>query len=257
MLKIPPNTIDIWLTDERQITDPGVLDTYAGFLSQDEARRHQRFVFNQHQHQFLVARALVRSVLAQYVGEIDPAAVAFQLTDLGKPELTNDVGLQFNLSHTPGLIALAVMKKHPLGIDVEHLSRQSDIVRLADRYFSRLEYQGLKALPVSEWNNRFYDLWTLKEAYLKACGTGLRTPLDAFSFRLEDKRIGIEFTPHLADDPQTWHFRQLAVEGGFRLSLAVKAEDVGPYTLVVRRGCPLQPFATIEQQVVRSSASIH
>ena len=247
------NTIDIWLVDDREVTDAGLLEQYRGLLDEEETGRHQRFIFNRHRHLFLVARALVRSVLARSLGIDDPAAVAFTRGADGKPALSPATGLQFNLSHTHGLVALAVTRDCPVGIDVEFLSRQADIASLAERYFAPAEAGALLALPVEEWNTRFFDLWTLKEAFLKACGTGLRTPLRDFSFTLSDADIDIVFAPGLDEKPHSWQFWQLDVDRGYRLALAVNGEAERDYHLVLRQGVPLQGFGEVAPAVVRRS----
>lgn len=252
---VETGVIDIWLTDEREVSDIGLLEKYARMLDPLETGRHKRFIFSLHRHQFLVARALVRTVLAGYLDDGDPAALAFTASEHGKPALLGHESLQFNLSHTNGLIALAVALDKPVGIDVEHLSRQTDIAKMAERYFSLEESRALLALPVASWNDRFYDLWTLKEAYLKACGTGLRTPLHAFSFQLDGEEIGIRFSDNLDDDPAAWAFWQLDVDGSYRLSLAVAGAGAESSRLRIRKGIPLQAFTEIDPPVIRRSVA--
>jgi 4'-phosphopantetheinyl transferase len=251
MLESAVTDIDVWLVDDREVADTALLDNYHQLLNAEESDRHQRFVFARHRHQFLVTRALVRCTLAQYLGLDDPAAVAFSRNDHGKPLLVADSSLQFNLTHTNGLIALAVTPENTVGIDVEFLSRQVDVVKLAERYFSKAETAALLALPVAKWNQRFYDLWTLKEAYLKACGTGLKTPLNEFSFRIDGDGINIGFSKTIADDPHAWQFWQLDVENAYRLSLAVNDPAGNTWRLKFRKGIPLQDFTEISPTVIR------
>lgn len=253
MLQAVRNEIDIWLVDDRQVKDPALLAQYRQLLNARETGRFERFIFNRNRDQFLVARALVRSVLADILQVDDPASLEFTEDRHGKPALALETTLQFNLSHTNGLLALAVMQKDPVGVDVEYLSRQADIVKLAERYFSRDETRALHELPVDQWNNRFFELWTLKEAYLKACGTGLRTPLHEFSYDLGEGTIGIRFSDNLEDDPAAWDFWQLDVDGEFRLALAVRNQSRTTYLLRLHRGIPLQEFREIELPLLRRS----
>ncbi len=233
--------IDIWLVDDREVADPDLLDAYRQLLNREETGRHQRFVFSRHRHQFLVSRALVRCVLGHYLG-IEPAAVEFRYSKIGKPELVSDIGLQFNLTHTNGLIALAVTKQAPVGIDVEYLNRQADIPKLASRYFSDEENSALYRLPAEAWSQRFYDLWTLKEAYLKACGTGLTRPLRDFSFSFGEQEITVVFSGAIEDNPAHWQFWLLDAPGTFRLSVAVNDKSGQHYTLKPRMGMPMGEF---------------
>jgi 4'-phosphopantetheinyl transferase len=77
----------------------------------------------------------------------------------------------------------------------------------------------LRRTPAAERPACFFRLWTLKEAYLKATGAGLGTPLDSFAFTLEPIRIG--FVPSTHDDPRRWQFAAPPTTGRHILSLAV------------------------------------
>lgn len=250
MLEMDRNDIDLWLVDEREIVDTDLLAHYHQLLNEEELARHQRLVFNKHQHLFLVARALVRSVLAGYLGLDDPGSITFRSNANGKPELDLETNLQFNLSHTNGLIALVVMQDAAVGVDVEYLSRKADIASLAQRYFSMQESEAMLAMPVAQWNERFFDLWTLKEAFLKACGTGLTTPLHEFSFSLDGGAIEVSFSPLLAEDPLAWHFWQLQLDRGYRLSLAVNDGQGRDFQLKVKQGIPMQEFNQVSPDIV-------
>lgn len=258
MLEVARDEIDIWLVDDRQVEETTLLSSYMDMLTAQERARHQRFIFSRHRHQFLIARATMRVVLSQYLGQT-PAKVDIQTNRLGKPVLGNNTDLQFNLSHTNSQIAIAVVKAIPVGIDVEYLSRRADVVRLAERYFSAQESAALAALPASEQNDRFYDLWTLKEAYLKACGYGLRTPLDQFGFTVEDGNISISFSDQLEDEPAHWQFWQLTLNDHYRLALALnginneQAVKSSDYRLRIRQGVPLTGFSECELPLTRQS----
>ena len=253
MLESARNDIDIWLVDYRQVEDVTLLKQYEQMLSEQETDRYQRLIFTNHHHQFLVARALVRWVLSQYLDLEDPASLAIGINKNGKPELLIETALQFNLTHTNGLIALAVMQVDVVGIDVEYLSRQADIEKLAARYFARDEAEALLALPVEQWNTRFYDLWTLKEAYLKACGTGLRTPLQEFSFNFNKEAVSVSFSEILKDDPTQWKFWQLETDESYRISLAVNDAKGIDYQLKVKKGIPMAGFTDQSPSIIRNS----
>jgi len=83
---------------------------------------------------------------------------------------------------------------HPrvVGIDVEAV-RPIEAGQLAEGYFSSDEYQELALLSARARELRFFDAWTLKEAYAKAIGDGLHLPLNATSFRLAGNAIDALF----------------------------------------------------------------
>ena len=260
--------VSLWLCDDRAVQDPRVLASYQDWLSGAERERCERFRFAALRHQFLVSRALLRWVLAQYTG-LPPARLSFAANAWGKPHLdvSGTAAPLFNLSHTTGLIVLAVTETTKaetaplrLGVDVERLDRVVDASKLATRYFSPLESATLCALPSEEQQRAsFFNFWTLKEAYIKAVGMGLAIPLDAFSFILDEAGIDVRFTGSRSEDePLAWQFRRLFYtdalgETEHQLGLALR--DAGPLQLHAKAGAPLLGFEPVELSPLPLSAS--
>ena len=99
----------------------------------------------------------------------------------------------FNVTHTPGLVGCAVAR-HPLGLDVELRGRRPrhGVRRVAERKFAPAELAELRGLPAEEQARRFVELWTLKEACVKATGRGIGGPpgLRGFSVRFPPEHLG-------------------------------------------------------------------
>jgi 4'-phosphopantetheinyl transferase len=110
-----------------------------------------------------------------------PGAWAFEEAPGGKPVLAahDASALSFNLSHTHGFVACAVTLGTEVGIDVENVDRNLRVQEIAERYFAPDELSDLAACPPDARAKRFFDFWTLKEAYLKAIGVGLSHPPNA------------------------------------------------------------------------------
>ncbi len=178
-------------------------------MNPDEQARHDRYRFERNRREFRVTRSLVRLTLGRLLG-VDPTSLQFGAGSHGKPELVAPSAgrLRFNLSNTEGLVALLVALDHDAGVDVEPLDRTVDARGVAHRFFSPTEVAHLFALPPAQHGDRFLAYWTLKEAYIKACGLGLAIPLDHFSFLLDEpgSSIQIEFAPERDDDPRAWQF---------------------------------------------------
>src|SRR5208337_1732670 len=119
--------------------------------------------------QFVVSRGFLRIVLGKYLG-IDARQVRFCLASHGKPELAEDRGIHFNLSHTEGLAAIAVTGVGAVGIDVEKIRGDADVMELAERFFSKKEAAWVRSQPEQERSSCFFSCWTAKEAYVKAQG---------------------------------------------------------------------------------------
>jgi 4'-phosphopantetheinyl transferase len=220
-----PEEVHVWYVLSDRVTDPRLLERYAALLAPEERARHDRFVFARDRQQFLVTRGVVRTLLGGYL-DIEPAACAFVADRYGRPSLRADPAgetLAFNLSHTRGLVACAVARIPEIGVDVEDVERTAVSPDLPDRFFSAAEVRALNALPETAPPSRFFDYWTLKEAYIKARGLGLSLPLDGFSIHLETAGPPrISFAAAIADDPGTWQFAQFDPSPRHRLAVAVR-----------------------------------
>jgi 4'-phosphopantetheinyl transferase len=179
------------------------LSRAASLLDSEEKARADRFVFPEHKRLYTLAHGMVRTTLARALGR-DPRALRFVIGSHGKPSIE---GVSFNLSHTDGLVAVAV-GNGALGVDVEDSERRTDILGVCDRFFAPAEVDALRALPASAQRERFFRYWTLKESYIKARGLGLAIPLEDFAFTLDSPEITVAFVPRLQDDPGRWRFGQ-------------------------------------------------
>ena len=119
------------------------------------------------------------------------------------------------------------MNSYDIGVDVERLSRVTKPSLIADRFFAPAEVAALRALPEPQQRQRFFELWTLKESYIKARGLGLAIPLHQFWFAEPDgDPVAISFGPELPDDPHAWQFR--LIERGPEYATAVGVRQAGP-----------------------------
>jgi 4'-phosphopantetheinyl transferase len=159
-----------------------------GWLSNDEVTRAKRFYFDRHRHAFVLGRAALRALLANYLGRA-PAEVAFVYGPQGKPALAptpqNDTcPLRFNVSNSGNLAAYAFTIGCEIGVDVEQHRELHDFENIAHRFFSPEETAELLELPAAEKNTAFFNCWARKEAYIKAMGGGLSIALDSFQVTL-------------------------------------------------------------------------
>jgi 4'-phosphopantetheinyl transferase len=242
---LPRDEVHLYFALEDQIREPALLAAYEALLTPEERARKQRYYFDKNRHEYLITRALVRSVLSRYA-PVRPAAWTFSANEWGCPAITSPEGkgLRFNLSNTKGLVCCLVAADRDVGVDVEDVEREGETVSIADRFFSPAEVEELRTQPEERRRARFFDYWTLKEAYIKARGMGLAIPLDHFSFLLAESRpIGIAFDPRLPDDPASWQFEQLRPTKAHLISLAIRRKDEANLRVVVRRVTPLLPAA--------------
>ncbi|MEP7118785.1 MAG: 4'-phosphopantetheinyl transferase superfamily protein, partial [Acidobacteriota bacterium] len=176
---------------------------------------------------FAIARTLVRRTLSLY-GPTRAADWGFVTNLHGcpfvEPAQAGTPPLRFNLSHTSGLVALAVARGVPVGVDVERVTREVSLA-IADRHFAAAEVRDLHARPSADQARAFFDYWTLKEAYIKARGLGLALPLDAFAFGLRPPLSpSIAFADGFNDLPARWQFWQAWPTSEHRLALAIERD---------------------------------
>jgi 4'-phosphopantetheinyl transferase len=227
--QIDSGQVHLWLAYLDEITDARTLAEYRLLLSKGEQQKLIRFHFERDRHRFLVTRAMQRTVLSMYV-DIAPSAWRFTVNDYGRPSLAAEhagaKGINFNLSHTDGLIVMGVTRDRSVGVDVENIRTREADMEIVDRYFAPEEVQALHVLPDEKQKQRFFEYWTLKESYIKARGMGLSIPLERFAFDLEDsEQIRLTIDPGLQECTERWFFWQLRVDHDHLTALCV--EDGG------------------------------
>ncbi|HUN22982.1 MAG TPA: 4'-phosphopantetheinyl transferase superfamily protein [Anaerolineales bacterium] len=166
---VPPaaDVIHLWRFDLNQANIPAKWETV---LSQAELARAERFRFEHHRIEWVKGRYALRWVLARYL-QTQPAAVQIVTSPFGKPLLEANLNLHFNLSHSRGHWLLAVAKS-PVGVDLEWwLRADTDWKSLASAYYCAAEKLALTNSQSPA--QTFFQIWSAKEAYLKAVGTGI------------------------------------------------------------------------------------
>jgi 4'-phosphopantetheinyl transferase len=153
---------------------------------------------------------------------LPPASWRFSIDAGGKPAIDTRMkapNIEFNLSHTRGLVAAAVASRGAIGVDVERIDEAKADFAVAEAYFAPAEVALLKRAPPADRPLFFFRLWTLKEAYVKAIGAGLAAPLDSFAFTLEP--IDIAFRAGQSGDALAWQFAMAPTTDQHVLSVAV------------------------------------
>jgi 4'-phosphopantetheinyl transferase len=204
-------------------------DALAGFrktLSPEEKERAARFKFDRHRQRFIAGRGCLRSLLGRHLG-VDPERVTFACSPQGKPALGpefSQVGMHFNLAHSEDLGLVAITRAGAVGVDVEHIRALKDSDDLVARFFSERENESYRRLPLEQRPAAFFNLWTRKEALLKATGEGLAGGLN---------RVEVSFLPGeaarvlaIGGEPAEWSLGELTPAAGFAGAVAIRARKV-------------------------------
>ncbi|MBK8258244.1 MAG: 4'-phosphopantetheinyl transferase superfamily protein [Polyangiaceae bacterium] len=225
-------------------------------LSPEEREKERRFYFQRDRNRYVVTRALVRTVLASYY-QVKPTHWVFDTNTYGRPMLINapttSPPLSFNLSHTDGLIVLAVAREG-VGVDAENWVKRKAPIELAPRYFSSVEATDLARLPPSEQAERFFWYWTLKEAYIKARGMGLAIPLDQFGYTYpSDSQVCLTIDPALGDDPFRWNCALFRGSNEHLVALCCERREARAPTVRAWKSVALDGEAPVNLPVVRTN----
>jgi 4'-phosphopantetheinyl transferase len=221
-ISIQENEVHVWTVN----LAPPVIDIQRlqGHLSDDERARAGRFCFVEHANRYVVARANLRRILSRYT-DAAPELLRFEYSANGKPFLAN-ASIRFNLSHSSDLAVIAVAHDREIGIDVERIRHDNDLLDVAEHYFAPDERAALRSLSAEERCFGFFRCWTRKEAYLKARGEGLSMDLQAFSVSLgPNEPAALIASAEGPAELRRWKFAHLDVHDGYAAALAVEGSE--------------------------------
>ncbi|MET7406943.1 4'-phosphopantetheinyl transferase family protein [Streptomyces sp. NB004] len=199
------------------VTDPGLRPLLGG-----DWQRYRRTEDPLIRFRFLTSRLVTKYTAA--------AALDARATDLnlaykigGRPYLRGLDQVDISLTHTDDLIAVAVSRTGRIGVDAEPAGRAMSFDLLHSHVCSPAERAELELLPAGRRSAALLRLWTLKEAYTKAIGQGLRLGFTEFGFGADGEGL-------LAPDGRPasrgeWAFSTRRVLGRYLLSVA--SHDAG------------------------------
>lgn len=218
------NNVALWYISTDELTERNWLSCH-DLLNKQERLQAEKFSFAKDHKRYLITRIFIRKLLGYYLG-LAPEEVLFQHNTYGRPSLVaeqNQLGLDFNIAHTDGLIVVALAVDAQVGIDVEWL-RKSRKLEVAEDFFSPGEVSQLFQAPKAKQQSLFYHFWTLKESYIKAVGKGLAIPLDSFGFHITDQ--GITFSDFSGkENSSDWSFQIINQGFDHQITLAVKRSN--------------------------------
>ena len=199
--QLPPGEIHLW---RATLNNPARLAAAEAILSRDEILRSRRFAFEPDRSRFIAAHGALRMVLGLYLSA-EPETLEFHTAANGKPALIQTfTDIRFNLSHSADLALIAVTRGREVGVDVERVQRGIHFDQIVEHYFEPAEAWELRTSPPHERVSKFFDLWTRKEACLKADGSGLvgNPRLDRFGVRNLCPAIG--YSSAVASEGTDW-----------------------------------------------------
>lgn len=169
---------------------------------------------------------LIRYIINQYLN-IQNAYIKFSVNKYGKPHLDDNPNFHFNISHSNNKI-VCVTSDNRVGIDVQHIV--PICLDLARKFFTNQEYlQLISKYPYHKRLEAFYDIWTLKESFIKAVGKGLHIPLNTFNLAKDDKLISSMYF-----EESFYYFMQYDTIDHYKLSVCSTSPDFTSHVVHVK-----------------------
>ena len=214
------NDVHLWRVSLTR--PPFPFDLLWRVLNPAEIERAQRYRFERDRRRFVVARGMLRVILARYTG-LAPNAIQFAYSDHGKPSLPSYSELAFNASDSGEWMALGVTQQRLIGVDIEQERADVATLEIAERFFAPREVAALRALPSEQQIEAFFRCWTRKEAFIKAIGEGLSYPLHEFEVSLRPdepaRLLSVRAEP---DAPQRWWVLDFPIAKGYAGAVIVE-----------------------------------
>jgi len=180
-------------------------------LPEEKRIKIKRFVRKEDAQRALAAELLIRQVIKNEL-QLNGQNIKLGNNKYGKPFLLNNKDFHFNVSHSGAWVVCATGSS-PVGIDIELIKPiDSNVAKLVKFTFSEEEYQ----LFQRDKSHCFFDLWTLKESYIKAVGLGLSIPLNSFTINfVRDHNISIKVGDKVL---KSCFLRQYNIDKGYKIA---------------------------------------
>ena len=195
--------------------------TLFAVLDPNERDRAARLYHNSDRQTFVAAHALLRHMLSE-LGHHAPADWRFHTSPSGKPYLEpafDAEGLHFNLSHARGMVLVGVTHGIEIGVDVELTNLDQPGLDIATRFFDPSEIRILNDAGTDQARaERFTVMWTIKEAMLKAIGSGLLHPLNSITVK-DLSPLRVEIADSVPAHAAQWQVH-LGTRGPYRYACA-------------------------------------
>jgi 4'-phosphopantetheinyl transferase len=202
---------------------PPINDNWERLLSEEEITRSKRYIADRDRKRFVARRGILRQLLGRYLG-VDPVEVNYQTDVNGKLSLPS-CPLSFNLSTCENRVAYVFTLEKDIGVDIEQVHPLPELPLLIKSWFSAEEQGEMAALPSRLQVEAFYHVWTQKEAFIKARGTGLGQPVADFSVSVDpDKPGGLRSINNRPNDLRFWKMTCLKPEEDVHVAVCVRAE---------------------------------
>ncbi|REC46645.1 4'-phosphopantetheinyl transferase family protein [Chryseobacterium pennipullorum] len=207
----------IYCIDINNLLDEAEFNGLIQYVSPDKKAKIQRFRKSIDAVRSLLGDLIIRTILCRHYG-LTNDEIYYEYQEFGKPYLPHHSHLHFNISHS-GDWVVGVVSKNPAGVDIEKIAEVKE--NLTSWSLTTEEYQQFQKLNKTERTLFFFKLWTLKESYVKATGTGLSEGLNTLEITMDNENIMMKKNKKTIPA----YFETMELQQGHQLSLCSLSEN--------------------------------
>jgi len=189
-------------------------------ISSEKKHKIDKFINKEDKIRTLIGEILIRTIIVKQLG-IKNENIKFEKNKYGKPYLKEYPMINFNISHSGDFVVCATHDK-PIGIDIEEI-KKIEYGNISKNFFALSEFNYIIKQKLDIQLSKFYEIWTLKESYIKCCGQGLSIPLKSFSIEV-DKYEGIKVIINEGYDDHTFKIFDIIL--GYKMAVCLENKEI-------------------------------
>lgn len=210
------------------------------FISPDKKLKINRYINKQDKIRTLIGEILIRSILVEEL-RIKNKHIVFGANEYGKPYLKDYPYINFNISHSSGFVVCVIDDKS-IGIDIEEV-KHIKYEEIAKNFFSLSEFEYIIGQTLDFQISKFYEIWTLKESYIKCCGQGLSIPLKSFSININQA----EQIKVVHKNKHNEHaFKIFDIELGYKMAVCSVNKDISKNIITIDQNSLINNYSKLD-----------
>lgn len=205
-------------------------------IDSEKKYKVEKFVNKKDKIRTVIGEILIRTIILKNL-ESDNKYIRFNKNQYGKPYLKEYPNFNFNISHSGDYVLCAIDDK-PIGVDVEEV-KYIECEEIAKNFFTKNEFNYIVEQDLKFQLDRFYEIWTLKESYIKCCGQGLSIPLKSFSIEADQYENIKVISNNEYKEPT---FKLFDIELGYKVAVCSLNKEISNNVIRLDQSCLISKY---------------
>ncbi|HFJ9280704.1 TPA: 4'-phosphopantetheinyl transferase superfamily protein [Bacillus cereus] len=229
--------MEIFVTKIKDINDRK-LEKTCSWIDEEKRYRIKKFINKKDKIRTLIGELLVRTLTNKKL-KIGNERIVWGKNHYGKPYLKGYPNYYFNISHSGEFVVCAI-SNNPVGIDIEQI-KHIEYEEIAKSFFCDSEYAYIQKGDVNYQLRKFYEVWTLKESYIKCYGSGLSMSLKSFSINIDShKAVHILFDNR--EKSNSYSMAIFDIELEYKMAVCSLNEEISSNITVINQDIIINDF---------------